>query len=551
MARSSSYLAPLSMFALAAIGACHGDPTCADSATCPSAADASADGPGGNGATDGAASAPDGSTDGGNDGRPTLSGTGNPKWATRFGATYSDFVHAVAIDPSGDVYATGGFNYSETLGPVDFGGACGKTDGHASGFIARFSGVDGKCKWLKRIGGIDIAARGLAIALDSTTPSAPILLVAGYTTSATSNAGWQYNGYVKTPIGGVLEVIYSLTSAFLLRVSGTDGSLQAGFAGPSNANSEAYGIDFDPTRNAIVLCGKYAGGALQLDYEDHSSATFSYSAAEVGFVLELDTTSWRKNWEVEIHGGSVGAPTPARATSCTFDKLHRIVVAGAFGEGGVAFNGSSPLVSKGDSDGFVANLASANGAVVWATRFGSAKDDAVNGLRVGSDDNVYVAGSFGSSDGDFSSVPFVGGAHDAFVGRLTPGGTVTLVRGYGSPEDDGGADVAPGPSQEIVLTGFFGAAATIGGQKVAGALPREPFALKTDPNGTLVWARSFGTLTTPPPTADQSAGLAGGVAIAGNGDIALGGAFVGNVQFDKTKLSSAASYDAFVAKLAP
>jgi hypothetical protein len=480
---------------------------------------------------------------------PTVTGTGNPKWAIRTGATYNEYVHAVAVDANGDVYATGGFNIGAVApSTFAFGGACGSVTEFNAGFVARFSGATGQCVWVKvfQPTGSGAEARGLGIAVDSTNASAPVVYVAGYVGSG-DNSDWRYGGArVNKPGTTNQQNVYATRNAMILQVAGADGAMQSAYAdSPDNVPSEARGIAFDPVARKVVVCGKYgpAPSAYTLTYQ--SNASLTSVTAEAGFVVQLASPSYTVDWTVAAVG------TPAETTACAFDTVHRPVVTGAFGAGGVTFNGTSALTSKGQVDGFVVKLAPTDGAVAWATPLGSAKDDAANAVHVDSNDDILVAGAFGAADSDFSSLSFAGGAADAYVAKLTVNGSVTFQRAYGSTDDDRGTGVRAGPQHEIVLTGFLGSAATIGGKGVGGAEPREPFALKTDPFGTLVWAKAYGTTTSPTPTADVSAGVAGAVAIAPNGDVVLGGAYVGNLLFDPTNLSNAGAYDGFVAKLAP
>jgi hypothetical protein len=129
------------------------------------------------------------------------------------------------------------------------------------------------------------------------------------------------------------------------------------------------------------------------------------------------------------------------------------------------------------------------------------------------------------------------------------GSPPALVRGFGSSADDRATAVSIGPQGEIVFTGFLGGAATFRNQSVGGNTAREPFAAKLDPAGLTVWGRAFGT--SPPATASAIALHPGGIAVAQTGDIAMGGAFVGNLLFGATNLANNGQFDMFLARLQP
>jgi Beta-propeller repeat len=81
-------------------------------------------------------------------------------WSKRFGSTGADGGTGVAVDGSGDVLATGGFQ-----GTVDFGGGALRGAGYSDIFVAKYSGVDGAHLWSKRLGSSGVDG-GIGIAVD-------------------------------------------------------------------------------------------------------------------------------------------------------------------------------------------------------------------------------------------------------------------------------------------------------------------------------------------------------------------------------------------------
>jgi hypothetical protein len=72
---------------------------------------------------------------------------GNHRWSRRFGSTSKDSGNDVAVDKSGNVYATGHF-----VGTADFGGGGLASAGTYDIFVASYTST-GQHRWSKRLGG--------------------------------------------------------------------------------------------------------------------------------------------------------------------------------------------------------------------------------------------------------------------------------------------------------------------------------------------------------------------------------------------------------------
>jgi hypothetical protein len=286
-----------------------------------------------------------------------------------------------------------------------------------------------------------------------------------------------------------------------------------------------------------------------------------------------------------------------------------VAIVGRF-EGTATFGGTS-LTSGGSFDGFVARLGP-DGAVSWARRLGGQYQDAVRAVAADSAGDVYVTGDFYGSLDLGGIVLASAGYQDMFVARLAAadGATVWAASGGGTGYDQGRAIAIDPGSGDVVTAGVFAPNAVIAGTTLAG-FPSSPSAVYVarygGADGTPRWALQLGdtqsddaaavaidaggdalvgwtsgylatfggpfsigaglpyvTRIAPDGTVRSTQGLGNAsgkvlhaLAIDASGDLLVGGAFVGNVEFGGPPHYGAASttdrqdVDAWVARLAP
>jgi hypothetical protein len=124
-------------------------------------------------------------------------------------------------------------------------------------------------------------------------------------------------------------------------------------------------------------------------------------------------------------------------------------------------------------------------------------------------------------------------AQDAeFISAQRAGGTLS----------DAGMAVAVDEEGNVVVTGFARDVSTFGSQQITSAGIDDIFVAKYDPAGNALWAVSAGGTG-----ADEGRG----VDTDGDGNIAVTGRFFDSAMFGSTNLTSAAGWDAFLAKYAP
>jgi hypothetical protein len=135
-----------------------------------------------------------------------------------------------------------------------------------------------------------------------------------------------------------------------------------------------------------------------------------------------------------------------------------LVVAGMFDDS-LAFGGASqPITSVGLLDVWVAKL-DANGAGIWAVRYGGTGDDRDPKLAMDAAGDVYVAGSF-QNQVAFGAVNLVSkGIADIFVAKLRGSdGSVAWAVSIGSVADDRVGDIAVDAAGHVAMVGSVGGA---------------------------------------------------------------------------------------------
>ena len=170
-----------------------------------------------------------------------------------------------------------------------------------------------------------------------------------------------------------------------------------------------------------------------------------------------------------------------------------IVIAGEF-NGSVDFGGG-PLVSAGAEDIFVAKL-DRDGGYLWAQRFGDADSQTADAVALTSDGGVVLAGHF---DGtlELTAEPLTSaGGQDILVLRLAADGAVVWARRFGDADTQLPAAVAVAADDSIALVGRFSGVLEIGGATLASAGGYDAFVAKLAGDGQPLWAKRFGDAET-------------------------------------------------------
>ena len=211
-------------------------------------------------------------------------------WADAFGSSSATASSAaVAVDGHSDIVIGGSFS-----GSIDFGEGAIRSSGGPDGFLAKYSGVDGRPQWSLHIGGAGAVTNVNSVAADD----------AGgvYATGS-------FTGTVNFPGGTFTSA--GQNDVLLMKFDATDGayvwSVQIGGTGAA----AAYGVEADAS-GSVIVTGYFSGTA------DFGGTRF-VSSSTSGFVAKYSAASgeylWRKPLEALAGPSAPVSPRVSMARS--------------------------------------------------------------------------------------------------------------------------------------------------------------------------------------------------------------------------------------------
>lgn len=309
---------------------------------------------------------------------------------------------------------------------------------------------------------------------------------------------------------------------------------------------------------------------------------------------KINLPAWARSFEAsEFQCGY------SRRLAIATDRSGNVFVAGDF-KGTVNLGGEA-LASQGQGDILVAKF-DLGGTLLWSKRFGDLEDQIFSGLAVDRDGNVVLTGVF-NGQLDFGAGPLTSDYLNVFIAKLDPKGEPVWAKRFGTSQTaqwataltvDNDGDVIFAGNQEgtvdygglslktkgtfivtvkfdpsgepiwgktfsgstdqqvdSIATDAFGNVvvagttkwSTIEGVPLGGKGQMDIFAVKWSPDGTLLWAKSFG---------DKEDQRLSDMALDAQGDLVLSGYFRGKLDFPGASLAAdkdAADDSFFVAKL--
>jgi PKD repeat protein len=440
----------------------------------------------------------------------TITNLNNPPsgpWAVRFGGTGTDGGHEVAVDRSGNIFAAGWFSTNAT-----FGGTTLSSAGGMDVFLTK-SSSSGSLLWARRYGGTgDETVTSMALDANGN------IFLGGYF-SGTAN------------LGGANMTSAAQNDIFLAKYDSAGNHLWSEHFGGTN-NDILNGLAVDSQGN-VVITGTYSKSV------SFGGSTFnSIYGGDTGFVAKY-SSSGAYMWSMSLAGGNANYPT-----GVAVDKNDNTLVTGYFyswinlGGGQLTAGGpSNPNI-------FIGKFTS-GGAYVWSKAYTSTYSQ--RALAIAVDANADVAIS-----GDFTTQANVGGGtilgtgyyNDLFVAKYSGvDGSYQWAKPVVGQWAAEPTCVAADAQNNILVTGYYYGTLNFGTQSVTSlGTSYNVLVGKYSSSGGLLKAQSLGgTLT--------SEGF--GVAVDSSGYAVLTGAFSGSGSFGSQTLTSAGSYDAFLARLSP
>ncbi len=435
-----------------------------------------------------------------------MNAAGTYKWVQRVGgATGDEQVNKVAVDGAGNIYITGKFSGTITLGSFSLASL-----GRADVFIAKLD-PNGVFVWAKRAGSNDatIDDEGTAITLDS----AGNVYVAG-TFAATSDFG-------------ATSLISAGGADFFVTKLSNNGVFLSSWRGGGASNDIVKGIAVDGMGNVIV-----AGEFQSQTMIGANIFNATGGAGDIDIFVAHYNDVGVLNWALQF-GGSAGSD---RSGGVAVDSGGSIYLFGTF-FGAVNFYAAT-LTSAGGSDVFVLRLDGVD--VTWAKQAGGTGNETAGAIHFASNGLLYTTGAFQGTVPLGAGSLVAAGASDVFGAVFDNTGKLIHATSGGGTSSDLGLDIAADSDGRAVIAGTFTGSASFGGTNLSSGGFEEAF----------VWRYAF-----PLPTngifshggTDHDT-LAGMVIDAG-GNHYVAGYFAGTIAFGSVTLTSAGGTDIFVAKL--
>ncbi len=201
-------------------------------------------------------------------------------------------------------------------------------------------------------------------------------------------------------------------------------------------------------------------------------------------------------------------------------------------------NGSAPMTSQQNGDGFVAKLDD-KGAQLWSKKLAGDGEQTASAAAVDHQGNVIVVGSFekGIDLGDGKPLMSAGN-YDIFVVKYDGTGKLLWKKAFGDGNVQLGIRLAIDSANNVVLVGgFMGQIDFGGGKKINSAGDYDVYVAKLDPSGNAVWANKAG---------DGALDIASDVAIDAQDNVIVTGSFGGKTAFTPQTMTSKGSFDAFL-----
>ena len=179
------------------------------------------------------------------------------------------------------------------------------------------------------------------------------------------------------------------------------------------------------------------------------------------------------------------------------------------------------------------------GNVVWAKQAGGNNMDEGYGIVSDSLGNIYVVGSF---DGTalFDNVELTGsGKESMFIVKYDPDGNVIWAKSYAGTDTVNGLDIVLDYLGNIYVTGYFSGSVSFGSTTLSSSGSVDIFVAKYDSDGNVIWAKQAG---------GSKSEKGNSIVLDSLGNIYVTGYFSGSVFFGSSNIVSNGNFDMFIAK---
>jgi hypothetical protein len=376
-------------------------------------------------------------------------------FSTYLGGTAADFGNGIAVDPAGNVYATGEARSTDfpTFHPIQAQRtSCCSPGAGSSAFITKLNPTGSGFIYSTYLGGFGedfataIAADAAGNAYITGFANSPLLEQCPPCSFPTTP------GVLQPNLGGQIGVA---TNAFVTKIN-PDGSalVFSTYLGGSGRFDMGNGIAVDPAENVYVT-----GNAVSTDFPTANAIQPMQKAKDTNlnanhnaFVSKINPTG-----TAFVYSTYLGGSTNETPSGITADKDGNAYITGQTFS--TDFPTLNPLQStlSGNSDAFLTKINPSGSAITYSTFLGGSADDGASGVAVDALGDAYIAGFAGSTDFPTLSAQqpdFAGGSDDAFVAEINPSGNALVYSTYlGGSGDDRGAGIAVDPLGNVHAAG--------------------------------------------------------------------------------------------------
>lgn len=438
------------------------------------------------------------------------------QWARSAGQGGNEATSGIAVDASGNVYATGWY----TSANIVFGSTNLINPGGFTSdiFLTKYDGA-GNVLWAKTFGGTD-GDIGNAVTVDA---AGNVYFTGLFTSSVMA-------------VGTVMLTNTSTTGSdvFVAKLDPSGNTIWAKSAGGTSGD-KGNGIIVDASGNVFVT-GSFSSPSINF-----GTGTMTNTGSNDIFTVKYDQSGnaiWAKN--VGDSGNDAG-------NGIAVDASGNIYITGLYSSSSINF-GTGSLTNAGSNtqDIFIAKYNSA-GTAVWSTRSGGSLDDLGTGIAV-SKSNVYVTGAFNSSTLSIGATILgnaSAGTSDLLLAKYDLAGNGAWAKRAGGSDYEGGNAVACDSLGNVYMTGYFvSSSITFGTINVNNSTfgTKDLFVTAYDGTGNPLWAIANGG------SYDET-GTCISINAAG-ADVLMGGSFNSpSVTFGPSTVLKGCGDDVLVAKL--
>lgn len=342
-------------------------------------------------------------------------------WSKSFGAALDQWVGALAVDSSGDIYMTGGSASSFKLGPQ-------ASTLSAGAYVAKFDS-SGEHVWSKSAGG----GGGVGIAVRN-----------GYLI-----VGGGFAGSIDWGTGPISSASQNTTDVFLAKLSAVDGTIVQGEGWAKRYGGTGYetlvAIKLDSSES-IVMVGTFNANST------FDSKPLQHFGMRDVFLVRVDPNG------MTTSAYGYGDAADQDVAALDLNSKGEPIIAGFFN--GVMNFGGKMLNASTGKNLYVANAAPGGG---WAQNFGKLGSQLPHGVAVDASDNVFVL-----CDG-YGGIDFGGGPLDTsnsalFLAKLSKTGAHLWSKVVANLTGSQAATttVFSPQAQTTLVTGYVAGAVTFG-----------------------------------------------------------------------------------------